>query len=178
MSDRRVIAVVGISGVGKSTAIARARTAVVFEHLQASVLIKTERDRQGEVRHDSLREHDINDNQALLLSGFRLTAPDSGLVVLDGHTVIDTPDGLVEIASEVFGLIGVSRFVALTDAPEKILQRRLADSERKRPERSVDELHAHQERSILVAHRAALALRIPLVVLAGESVDEITKVLL
>ena len=53
----------------------------------------------------------------------------------------------------------------------------MEDSERKRPERSVEELRVHQERSVLVAHRAALSLRVPLVVLAGDSAHDIAKAL-
>lgn len=163
MSRRMVIALAGLSGVGKSTLLENARRRLVFEHLQASDLIKAEKqEHQGKpVAHD-LREGNIDDNQALLISGFMRRAPEEGLIVLDGHTIIDTPDGLVEISPSVFSAIDVSRFVVLVDDAEKIALRRLSDTRRARPSRSPQELAEHQERSVLAAYRAALALRVPL----------------
>ena len=91
MSSRTVVAVVGLSGVGKSTLLKNARRRVSFEYLQASNLIKAEQQARLDelVAHDLLREKNIHDNQALLISGFIRNAPKEGLVVLDGHTVID-----------------------------------------------------------------------------------------
>lgn len=179
MNLQRVVAFVGVSGVGKSTILGRAREFLAFEHLQASALIKAERERrrQATIYHDTLRETNINDNQALLVGGFRHATTKAGLIVLDGHTVIDTPEGLVEIETKVFRMLGVSRFVVLTEEPEEIYRRRSADPDRKRPLRSADELLQQQERSILVAHRAALEIRVPLVVLVRDGVQDIVEAL-
>lgn len=89
-------------------------------------------------------------------------APEEGLIVLDGHTIIDTPDGLIEISPSVFSAINVSRFVVLVDEVEKIALRRLSDTRRMRPARSHEELAEHQQRSVLSAYRAAIALSVPL----------------
>lgn len=166
MNDRRIVAVVGISGVGKSSALERAQMSLPFTHLQASALIKAEHElrQQKFVDHDALREANIDDNQTLLIDGFHRAVPDSGLVVLDGHAIIDTPMGLVEVEPRVFRLIGASQIVVLTEAPEKIWQRRQSDSQRKRPMRSIDELRQQQDYSLVAAQRVALDLRIPLAV--------------
>lgn len=175
MSKRKVIALVGLSGVGKSTFLKDALSrGLVFEHLQASKLIELEhREKLVEsVAHDLLRENSIDTNQSLLVGGFIKRAPKEGLIVLDGHVVIDTPDGLVNISPAVFSMIGVCRFVVLVDEPENIVVRRLSDTKRSRPVRSSEELSTHQERSILAAYRAALALSVPLVVVpVGAGLD-------
>lgn len=166
MSKRKVVVFAGLSGVGKSTLLEDTRQRLTFEHLQASELIKAERqERQDKpVAHDLLREGNIDDNQALLISGFMRRAPEEGLIVLDGHTVIDTTNGLVEISPSVFSAIDVSRFVVLIDDVETIALRRLSDTRRTRPIRSPEELAEHQERSVLSAYRAALALSVPMFV--------------
>ncbi|KAF5880555.1 MULTISPECIES: AAA family ATPase [Rhizobium] len=179
MSRRKVVALAGLSGIGKSTLLEDARRRLVFEHLQASDLIKSERqERQGKpVAHDLLREGNIDDNQTLLLSGFMRHAPKEGLIVLDGHTIIDTPDGLVEISPSIFSAIGVSRFVVLVDDVEKIALRRLSDTRRTRPFRSSEELAEHQERSVLATYRAALALRVPLLIVSLNEHSDIAMFL-
>lgn len=166
MKNRRIVAVVGISGAGKSTALARAQVSLKFTHLQASSLIKAEHElRQKEfINYDTLREGNIGDNQTLLIDGFHRAIPDRGLVLLDGHTIIDTPAGPVEVEPRVFRLIGASRIIVLTEEPEKIWQRRQSDSQRRRPTRSIDELRLQQEHSLVAARRTALELRIPLVI--------------
>ncbi|QFP65936.1 AAA family ATPase [Brucella melitensis] len=179
MSGRKVVALVGVSGVGKSTLLKDARRGLVFEHLQASSLIKAERqERKGKpVIHDLLREGNIDDNQALLIAGFYAARAKEGLIVLDGHTIIDTPDRLVEISPSVFSAIDVSRFIVLVDDVEKIALRRLSDSRRTRPVRSQEELVEHQERSVLAAYRAALALSVPLFVVPLNKRPDIAMLL-
>lgn len=179
MSGRRVIALTGISGVGKSTTLTQASKLITFIHLQASELIKAERERQREVNldHDSLRETNISSNQFLLIQGFGRVVPESGLIILDGHVLIDTPNGLIEIKSEVFRILGVDKFIVLTDNPEEIYQHRLRDGTRRRPNRSIEELRVQQEQSIIVAHRIALELHIPLLILPSVTDDEFIQAL-
>lgn len=163
MSARRIVLLAGVSGVGKTTTLKDATRRLAFVHLQAGEIIKFERQERQDKRHDIqiTNAMEINDNQALLISGFMRCAPKEGLIVLDGHTVIDTINGLVEISPAVFSAIGVSRFVVLIDDVEKIALRRLSDTKRMRPIRSIEELAEHQERSLLSAYRAALTLGVP-----------------
>lgn len=166
MRRGRVVAVLGLSGVGKTTLLKNARQRFTFAHLQAGELIELEkRERKGEsVARDLLREASIEDNQTLLIGGFLRLAPNEGLIVLDGHAVVDTPSGLVEIPPSVFSAIDVSGLVVIVDDVERIVSRRRSDPRRTRPIRSPEELARHQERSILAATHVALALGVPVFV--------------
>lgn len=179
MRKRKVVALVGLSGVGKSTLLGQARNVITFQHLQASELIKAERRHQQEARlaHDDLRATNINENQSLLVSGFVRLAPKSGLIVVDGHTVIDTPTGLVEIPPSVFAAMDVSGFIAVVDDIANIASKRALDKTRSRPNRSHEDLSEHQRRSILAAYEAALALSVPLSVVPLNGRFDITKYL-
>jgi adenylate kinase len=69
---QRIVAVTGVSGVGKTTCLNFVAKRIGFQHLQASALIQSARASQSvlPVSHDDLRKQDIDQNQALLLSGF------------------------------------------------------------------------------------------------------------
>ena len=165
------MAIVGVSGVGKSTLLHNLSKRLEFQHLQASVLIKEQiRFETGEgVIHDDLRKVNIDENQRLLISGFqRCTAQSTGLIVLDAHTLIDTPSGFVEIPPAVFQAMGVSRFIFIYASAEDIGVRREADSSRARPTRSVVELATQQNAAQLAAFTCALALNLPLHVVSAS----------
>lgn len=101
-----VVALVGLSGVGKSTLLGEIARSVPFCHFQASNLIKAERARSTsrETSSEELRLGPVLDNQALLISSFtRATRDVVGLVVFDGHIIIDGLFGLTEIRQKSSG---------------------------------------------------------------------------
>lgn len=69
---RRVAALTGISGVGKSTLLTALSQRVDFVHLQAGALIKKARESElgQSIEHDQLRNIDLDQNQQLLINGF------------------------------------------------------------------------------------------------------------
>jgi len=145
---RQVIALTGLSGVGKSTLTKTLAASVPFECLQASALIKEGRLAVGDagITQDELRLVDIDENQNLLIRGFRLKARASkGLIVLDGHTVIERDDGLTRIDARVFGAIGIDSMIFLADDPGDIVERRRNDTVRKRRLLSIDTMRLIQE---------------------------------
>jgi adenylate kinase len=158
------IAVFGISGVGKSRmcAILAARLGLV--HAQASDLLKlAKREEAGEaVSSEELRKGPVLDNQTMLVSSFsNFAAEESRNILFDGHSLIDIGDTLIEIPVEVIEAIGPGAVLFLWEEPQTIADRRAADSGRRRPFRSADELARHQARAEELAGLYAANLRIP-----------------
>lgn len=162
---QRVIALTGVSGVGKSTLIKTLVASNPHKHLQASALIKEGRHASGDVTVtlDQLRLVDIDENQQFLIRGFQLQAGAStGLVILDGHTVIEQDHELTRIDARVFGAIGIDSMIFLADDPESIAKRRRNDTARKRPVPSVDGIRLIQEEARAQAITICRELDIPL----------------
>jgi len=177
---RQVVALTGLSGVGKSTLIRTLAASVPLEHLEASVLIKEGRRAIGDatITQDQLRFVDIDENQNLLIRGFRLKAGTSSrLIILDGHTLIERDDGLTRIDARVFGAIGIDSMIFLADDPEAIAQRRRDDPARKRPVPSVDRLRLVQEEAQQQAVAICLALSVPLQIFRPNQPELIAQAL-
>jgi adenylate kinase len=174
-----VIALAGLSGVGKSTLLARLSSAVPMQILHASALIKDARTSMdgGPRTLDALREADLDENQRLLVQGFASRVnPTAPLVALDCHTVIETDNGLVFIDPRVFSAMDVKALVFLEDAPEEIARRRQNDATRQRPATAVRHLESVQMEAIRHARAIATSLNIPLHIHrpAGED-DAVTQ---
>lgn len=158
------MALLGLSGVGKSTLIGQVAERVPLLHLQASTLIKAEQAHRAQAQHTSeaLRTGPVLDNQALMIAAFdRLTKMATLPVVFDGHSVIDGRNGLLEIPSAVFAALGLDAICILTANPSTILERRRHDIARERPPRDVDALAAQQALAIAAAQRIASDLNCP-----------------
>ena len=165
------IALLGVSGVGKSTLLRRLAEVANFQHLQASALIRSAREalEAREIEPDMLRHSNIDENQKLLILGFeRAIDPTTEIVILDGHSVIDTPQGLTPISPLVFGALGVEQLIFLAQSPSTIVQRRELDESRNRPARSVLGLEKHQDAALTNSLKICLHLRIPLTVLSDS----------
>ncbi|WP_380059014.1 AAA family ATPase (plasmid) [Falsihalocynthiibacter sp. SS001] len=127
---------------------------------------------------DHLRARSIEGNQAALLEAFnRHTDPDKTLVILDAHVVIDTPDGLVRISSDVFREIDPDFVVFIKDEPRRIHLNRNRDISRERPERSVASLAKQQEIAIAAARDIANGLNIPIHFVDGGDDEALSRVL-
>jgi len=174
----RLVALVGISGVGKSFALRELSNRISIDVLQASTLIREARKGQAKATHDNLRALGIDENQALLVAEFHRRAQHlKELIVLDGHTGVDTGTDLVDIAPQVFAAMGVASFIFLADDPEKIAARRTADTSRQRPQRDAASLSAHQERALASALRSAISLRIPVTIATADRLDVVEQTL-
>lgn len=158
------ILVFGISGVGKSWLCRKTTEALAVRHVSGSQLIQAEKERVTShlVSTDALRTGLVVDNQQLLLEGFKhFRLQDSRSILFDGHNVVDTDNGLVEIPFEVIAGLEPAALIIVTDSPKSIVDRRAADTSRDRPPRSVEDLSAYQALSHELAERHADLLSIP-----------------
>jgi adenylate kinase len=143
--------IAGLSGVGKTFIINEImRGDSKFIHFSAGYLIKK---RRQNVSHDELRLLDSNEilqNQHLLIDQLNIEkiAIDSGVHILfDAHMIIDTDNELVEIPFEIFDKLTPSRMVFLHAVPKIILERRVNDTSRVRPVKTIAEIQSQQDRS-------------------------------
>ena len=167
----RRIALLGLSGVGKSTMLGALATQLTFTHLEASRLIRAEQARRSLAPQSSeaLRIGSVLDNQALLIAGFEHEAALTDLpIIFDGHSVIDGREDLIEIPAEVFAALGLDAICFLRAEPSDILARRQNDTARLRPARTVEALGEHQEQAIAVAMTIADRLDCPFSLITNE----------
>jgi adenylate kinase len=168
----RVLAVCGLSGVGKSWLISRFASANPVVHVQASQLLREAKAAiSGSVTtSEELRIGAVLDNQALLIRAFSAKISNAVQpIIFDGHCVVDDGSQLVEIPVEVIAALSVSGLVFVKSQPGAIVERRLKDIARTRPARTVEEIGLHQNRAMLVCVDYAKRLRLDLhVVQAGD----------
>jgi adenylate kinase len=156
-----VVALVGLSGVGKTTFLKKLGEITIFQHLSAGTLIARARSLDLDQR-DSLRSRSVDDNQRLLVSGFMsVPNPGASLVVIDGHAIIHTPTGVERVSPSVFGAIGVSGMMHLSAMPEEIYRNRMGDSLRARPPLSLTEIDEQQRLSLAAAKAVCETLKVP-----------------
>lgn len=167
---KEIVLIAGVSGVGKSTLLRNALGPLRFNHIEASALIRDEMKlRQKVTSQDELRKLDIADNQKILVTAFkRLTSGMDGLVLVDGHTTIDTGTDFVDVDSRVFDEMNVSMIIFVADKPDIIADRRARDHSRNRPARSSDEIRFYQDRALISALSIALDIAVPLHVILPE----------
>lgn len=178
----QVIAVVtGLSGVGKSWLLKNAQNREPMQVLSTGSLIagQLKAGQSQSVAYDGLREQDIEANQRALERGFsQHLDPRSQLVILDAHVVIDTPNGLELIKTDVFSDIGASLVIFLEEDPSRIVQNRLQDTSRKRPLLDQNSIKAQQEVAKERAQMIASELEVPWHILRAGDIEGLLDVLL
>lgn len=176
----KVVALLGLSGIGKSTTLENLSSKITFQHLQASTIIKARRAKleSEALSNDDLRNLSIDENQQLLIDGFKDTLqPSPALVILDGHSAIETPTGIILIEPEVFAAIGIEHLIFLSDDSRAIAQRRDNDQLRKRPAASEIQLRAFQDIALAQAAAIARELDITMTVLKPSHTQGLAKLL-
>lgn len=177
MSEPHIIALVGISGVGKTTFLKKLAPSLAFQHLTAGSLIARAQKAEKKPR-DDLRLADVDENQRLLVEGFNLACNRSApLIILDGHCIIHGDVGVRHIQSQVFSLLGVRLMVHLEADPLQVQINRSSDMTRERPSLQIAELSAHQTQSLSHAQHIASELKIGFLPLKHSDLDVLIEVI-
>lgn len=161
---RRIIALAGLSGVGKTTLIHQVIDPRIIVHLSASDLIKNQikLENEGDKTSEMLRTGNITNNQDRLVTAFTtIVSSIREHIILDCHTIIDTPVEIQKISIEVFRAMEITDFIFLSIDPIKLYQRREKDKIRLRPIRTIEEIELQQKISLQLARQIAEALCIP-----------------
>ena len=164
MIERKIIALSGLSGAGKSTVLKELKLAVEFVHLSAGELIKEQKliEENENASAEQLRNGDIQHNQRLFKAAFRRrTSKAESTIILDCHTLIDTPGGMQLVPEDTFDHLGLTNFCFLRINPPELVRRRMIDVRRERPIRSEHDLAEQQLKAFDHAGRIARALAIP-----------------
>jgi adenylate kinase len=156
--------VFGISGVGKTTACHR----YVLHHPEVLHLKASELLRDAlKVDPENLRTQSsagIIKNQDRLAQALQDRLTESGLenFVLDAHSFIDNDGDLVSIPTATIASLKPTGLILLEATPEEIAARRLLSGDRKRPQRSIEELRSQIDLSRRNVQRYAVELKLPL----------------
>ncbi|WLB64210.1 AAA family ATPase [Bradyrhizobium japonicum] len=169
-----IVALTGLSGVGKSTLLVAFVARMRLQHLQASTLIKKGRETVlGQaVEQDQLRYSDLDENQRLLVRGLEASLnPASKLVVLDSHTVIERESDYFLVDPGVFAAVRIAAMIFLRDEPQEIEKRRANDQSRVRPRRDAADLAKVQAAAVRQAELICRRVGKPLYVETPSNVD-------
>lgn len=173
-----VIAVFGISGVGKTWLASRLAAKRGMRHVQAGELMRQAREvLEGRpTTAEDLRKGPVLDNQTLLLLAFNeVRAAERRHIIFDGHSVVDTGTGLVEVPVAVIEGLCPGGIVFIRDEPHNIAVRRSDDPLRRRPQRSAAELAQHQRLALKVCEQYCAELNIPIVVVVSGDLDALDR---
>lgn len=143
----KIVAVLGISGVGKSTMVrsfVEKYPAVLS--VSASELLKHQLSENNSEKLRTAASTTVLANQnhlAMAFTDFRGASYDKN-IIFDGHSIIDNEEGVIVIPTSIYEAIDPSIIIFIEEAPATIAVRRQADSSRQRPKRRTQELGAQQ----------------------------------
>lgn len=144
----RTIAIVGLSGVGKTTLISQFLEDHQHPalHVSAGRLLREYRRAQDVDELRVLSREQIESNQIALVKAFKdfRNSNPARDILFDGHCIIDNDVGLVRVPLEVFTEISPDSFVFVKAHPNRILERRAGDVSRARPQRTQSDIDEQQ----------------------------------
>lgn len=155
-----VIFVGGIHGVGKSSLCAEVEASLGVAHHTASRIIKSAV--HGALACKTKVVENMNDNQRLLIDGFRESRKSATHILLDGHWTLQTSKGFEPIPVGVFRHLQINAGILVVDDGQAISDRAMKRDGRSL---SVAELTLHQSIELAHAQLVTKTLDLPLTIL-------------
>lgn len=183
MSRPAIIAVFGLSGVGKSTLINQVINTKPSLAVSANAGALIQQGRSDAIEKEALRKlpfDEISRNQLFLIKELqRFSAKvNQPAILLDGHCIIDNDHELVPIPSNIIARLELSAIVFVWETAGTIVRRRSDDPSRKRPLLSAHEIARHQKFALDTCLRYGKELDVPVVVFSTSCIDALITLLI
>lgn len=175
-----IIAIFGLSGVGKSTLINHfIKNSPEWAHLQAGQLIKAE---LKNVDHDKLRlegNEAILKNQYLMIDAFwkEIDTKQLSKVIFDGHSIIDSGGDILDIPVDVIQALKPKKLLFIKVSPSTIFTRRANDNSRNRPALSEEQIEEQQNRALRQVEVYGKSLSVPVEILESPEQDGLSAIM-
>lgn len=170
----KVVAIFGLSGVGKSTLINNYISSNQnWHHLQAGQLIHSA---LKNVEHDKLRlagEDTVLKNQYLMVGAFwdKVRSNNLDNIIFDGHSTIDMETDILDIPVDVIEQLFPYKLIFLKASPEIIMKRRSVDKSRDRPPLTKEEIEEQQDRALKQFYKYGESLSLSPHILENADID-------
>lgn len=148
VGPKRILIVVGVPGVGKTTVIKKVETLLNKSGDKNSVVVfgtimLSEAKKMGISDRDDIRKLNVNEQKELQnkASDYIRTIKDE-IIIVDTHLFIRTPSGFLPgIPENVIKKLKPTNLVLITASPEEIMERRATDNSRERDLISIEDIN-------------------------------------
>ncbi|MGG6460238.1 MAG: adenylate kinase [Candidatus Eiseniibacteriota bacterium] len=148
VGPKRILIVVGVPGVGKTTVIKKVEALLNKSGDKNSVVVfgtimLSEAKKMGISDRDDIRKLNVNEQKELQnkASDYIRTIKDE-IIIVDTHLFIRTPSGFLPgIPENVIKKLKPTNLVLITASPEEIMERRAADNSRERDLISIEDIN-------------------------------------
>ena len=139
LEENKLVVLVGIPGVGKSTLLAKVVEILRGRQIKASVnsfgtmMLETARE-NGIQDRDEMRKLAVSKQQNLQRTAAKkISQLDDDVVIVDTHAFISSPEGYYPgLPEHVLEIIKPTNFISVSAKPEEIYSRRINDTSRNR----------------------------------------------
>lgn len=148
VGPKRILIVVGVPGVGKTTVIKKVEALLNKSGDKNSVVVfgtimLSEAKKMGISDRDDIRKLNVNEQKELQnkASDYIRTIKDE-IIIVDTHLFIRTPSGFLPgIPENVIKKLKPTNLVLITASPEEIMERRATDNSRERDLISIEDIN-------------------------------------
>jgi adenylate kinase len=145
--ESKLVIIVGIPGVGKTTVVSRVVELLREKKIRVSVSIFgtvmfEEAKKKGVHNRDDLRKLSVKEQKELQsIAAKQIASIPDDVVIVDTHAFISTKEGFYPgLPHNVLEILSPDSFIMITARPEEIYNRRMTDTTRTRDIVSIDSI--------------------------------------